>query len=325
MFSNPNSDPNQLPTQTAFSQQRIDAWRPLFTPAVVVSCLFVLGIIFSGFGIYLYLTFQKQVDVEVRYDDLMNGTDTIVPITVPKAMKGNDIWLFYKLTNFYQNHRRYMYSRSPAQLRGEYVGYNTLKSECDVWTSRGGSSDPKDLYLPCGAIALSFFNDTYQFVDNSITLLDAGISWRSDREKLFRKISSNYTEGIAWLEAMNETGFPNGQRNEHFIVWMRTASLPTFVKPYSRVSNPSIAAGTYYLNITNNYPIETFYGKKYILLTTLSPFGGKNMIYPYSYLVFGGLMFFFSIMILISRIFCSRTLGDTSYVIADPEKFDQFN
>lgn len=319
MFTNPNNDPNQLPTQTAFSQQRIDAWRPLLTPTVVVSSLIILSFIFSGFGVYIYLLAREQVEVQVRYDNIVSANNSIVEINVPKPMKGN-IWLFYKLTNFYQNHRRYMYSRSAKQLRGEYVGYSALKTECEIWTSRNDSSEPADWYLPCGAIALSFFNDTYSFVNNSITLLDAGISWRSDREKLFRKLSPDYTEGIKWLEDMNET-FPNGQRNEHFIVWMRTSSLPTFIKPYARSNNRTIAAGKYYLKVEDNYPVDTFHGEKYIILTSLSPFGGRNLIYGYSYMAFGGLMFFFAVVIMISRCICPRTLGDTSYIMADPEKF----
>ena len=47
----------------------------------------------------------------------------------------------------------------------------------------------------------------------------------------------------------------NGFINEDFIVWMRTAALPTFRKLYRLIErkndlHPTLPAGRYYLNIT---------------------------------------------------------------------------
>ena len=119
-------DPNSLPTQTAFSQQRIDAWRPLLTPKVVIIMLFILGTLFTVFGVVFYFVMKNSQQVSVRYDDIVEGKEwALVPLTVEKEMKGT-IWLFYKLTNFYQNHRRYIYSRSDKQLRGEFVKFDDM-------------------------------------------------------------------------------------------------------------------------------------------------------------------------------------------------------
>lgn len=308
------NDPNALPTQTAFSQQRIDAWRPLLTPVVVMLMLFVIGAVFTSFGVVFYFTCKNTEEVAVRYDNLVgNQTSAIVPITLDREMHGN-IWLFYKLTRFYQNHRRYIYSRSDSQLRGEFVDYADM-TDCDGFKSVNDSKEMKDWYLPSGAIPLSFFNDSYSFVEENISILEAGISWRSDREKLFKKLSPKYTEGVRWLE--NNTYFPNEIRNEHFIVWMRAASLPTFLKPYARINTRTMPAGTYHINITNNYPLELFKGEKWLVLTTLSNIGGKNPILGWSYIIFGCTMFFFMFVVMISHIFFPRTLGDTSYLIAD--------
>ena len=43
--------------------------------------------------------------------------------------------------------------------------------------------------VPCGLIAWSLFNDTYNFSrgDTSLTVNKKGISWKSDREKTFGK------------------------------------------------------------------------------------------------------------------------------------------
>ena len=64
------------------------------------------------------------------------------------------VLLYYKLTNFYQNHRRYVKSLDQNQHRGDHVSTSTLKSgNCDPL----GVIDDKAVY-PCGLIANSLFN-----------------------------------------------------------------------------------------------------------------------------------------------------------------------
>lgn len=65
------------------------------------------------------------------------------------------VLLYYKLTNFFQNHRRYVKSIDLNQLKGSYVSVSTLNSgDCKPITS---TSDGKAVY-PCGLIANSLFN-----------------------------------------------------------------------------------------------------------------------------------------------------------------------
>ena len=69
------------------------------------------------------------------------------------------VFQYYKLTNFYQNNRRYVQSLDTSQLQGAYVDVNTLS---------GGNCKPlavtsdgtKGIY-PCGLIANSVFNGTF--------------------------------------------------------------------------------------------------------------------------------------------------------------------
>ena len=64
--------------------------------------------------------------------------------------------MYYSLTNYYQNHRRYVKSRDDKQLRGEDVSYSGLThSDCAPFVGNGTSKLP---YAPCGAIANSMFN-----------------------------------------------------------------------------------------------------------------------------------------------------------------------
>lgn len=64
------------------------------------------------------------------------------------------VFLYYKLTNFYQNHRRYVKSYDPSQLRGDNKSPSALnKGDCKPLAEING----KAIY-PCGLIANSIFN-----------------------------------------------------------------------------------------------------------------------------------------------------------------------
>ena len=66
------------------------------------------------------------------------------------------VFLYYSLTNYYQNHRRYVKSRNYQQLRGEDQSYWSLyRGDCTPFV---GNSSISKLYAPCGAIANSMFN-----------------------------------------------------------------------------------------------------------------------------------------------------------------------
>ena len=121
-FNTPLRDENGAPMQTVFSQQRTEAWRPLFTPVVVILLLFGSGILLVVLGSFFYLLSANIVEVDYRYDDYCaanfpNSSQCILPIKLPKDINGR-AFLLYRLTNFYQNHKRYITSRSDAQLRG---------------------------------------------------------------------------------------------------------------------------------------------------------------------------------------------------------------
>ena len=66
------------------------------------------------------------------------------------------VFIYYSLTNYYQNHRRYVKSRSDTQLRGADISYSSLlSSDCAPFI---GNSTSSKAYAPCGAIANSLFN-----------------------------------------------------------------------------------------------------------------------------------------------------------------------
>jgi hypothetical protein len=77
------------------------------------------------------------------------------------------IFVFYEIHNFYQNHRRYIKSKSATQLAGDEISLNDAKTACEPvytnkqmgvkfsWDSKPLNED--DVASPCGLIAKSYF------------------------------------------------------------------------------------------------------------------------------------------------------------------------
>ena len=61
--------------------------------------------------------------------------------------------MYYGLTNFYQNHRRYVKSRDEKQLLG-----NVEAKPSDDCAPFAEDPESGKYYVPCGAIANSLFN-----------------------------------------------------------------------------------------------------------------------------------------------------------------------
>jgi hypothetical protein len=113
------------------------------------------------------------VELSHRYDDAIPpGQSGFVDFQVVSAMKA-PVYVYYELSNFYQNHRRYVKSRDDDQLAaGNSVktGASAYSANCDPrstssYTAPDGTVTEKQLY-PCGLVALSVFNDTFVLSHN---------------------------------------------------------------------------------------------------------------------------------------------------------------
>ena len=81
------------------------------------------------------------------------------------------VYIYYQLENYYQNHRRYVKSRSYEQLSGTWLSADDLEDDCDPVVTNadmdqnvsvtGETLEPDVAAFPCGLIAKSFFNDTW--------------------------------------------------------------------------------------------------------------------------------------------------------------------
>ncbi|KAG0366519.1 hypothetical protein BGZ54_005229, partial [Gamsiella multidivaricata] len=222
-----------------------------------------------------------------------------IDLTIPVDLQP-PVMMYYKLTHFYQNHRRYTKSLDYKQLRGEASSVEAIKSR------KGCNLQNNELVYPCGLIANSMFNDTIsdlfvaaptdgtQSAGVNYNFGDTGIAWSSDREKYGKTGYQDLTEilpPVNWRPrypgGVYSANFPPPDLSvdEHFQVWMRTAGWPTFLKAYGRNDNDVLKAGNYTMSIDMNFPIDTYGGKKYIVITTLGATGGRNNFLGIGYIV----------------------------------------
>lgn len=106
-----------------------------------------------------------------------------------------------------------------------------------------------------------------------------------------------------------------GVKNEHFIVWMRTAALATFRKLYGKI-NSNIAKGTTLtFSINANFAVDRFEGKKWLVIAETNWFGGKNPFLGNCFIVVGSLCLAIGGALLGKLIYMGpRKLGDTSFL-----------
>lgn len=188
----------------------------------------------------------------------------ILSITIPNDINP-PVLFYYRLTNFYQNHRRYVKSVDLPQLKGDIRTAGDLSSgDCDPLAVAPNNKP----YYPCGLIANSMFNDTFGnlTLDNAVQDSDGdeidsynmtthGTSWSHEGD-LYGKTDYKLEDVVPppnWQEqypnGTYQNELPNLHTWEQFQVWMRTAGLPTFSKLYMRNDNDVLRAGTYRLKV----------------------------------------------------------------------------
>lgn len=253
---------------SAFKQQKLSAWQPILTVGTALPTFFLIGVAFIPVGIGLLISSYQVQEYEIDYtsclksDNVTRCSEFIAKhpnencnCTIKIHLKNDfkrDVFVYYGLTNFYQNHRRYVKSRDDYQLLGNI---HSNGKDCAPFQNR---IDPADNVLkpivPCGAIANSLFNDTFhleQISGNPVPLLRTGIAWATDHNRFqnpktigptFNDLANAFNGTIRpfnWRKNVYELDTKlisnDGLQNEAFIVWMRTAAFPTFRKLYARI------------------------------------------------------------------------------------------
>ncbi|KRX44572.1 Cell cycle control protein 50B [Trichinella murrelli] len=304
-----------------FRQQKLNAWQPILTAGSVLPTFFVIGLAFIPIGVALLIASNNVQELVIDYTDcVMEEKLCKDEISDPTKIMENPpcrclvafelhhdfsapVYIYYGLSGFYQNHRRYVKSRDDVQLLGNP---KHVSSDCFPFQY----AENEIPIAPCGAIANSMFNDTflikYKIVDQSDAVVPLSydeIAWPSDLSKKFRNpdsvpLSAAF-EGTSkppyWRKPVYElsnVSSASGFQNESLIVWMRSAALPNFRKLHSRVLHVdnfanALPKGNYTVEITYNYPVASFDGRKRFIISNASWAGGKNSFLGIAYIVVG--------------------------------------
>jgi len=272
--------------QSRFKQQNLPAWRPVPTILSIVIVFAIFGILFIILGIVLLIYSNKVKSAEIEYTDCTLGQICNKQLTLENDID-SPVFVYYQLNGFFQNSRRYVKSKETDQLTGDDI---SVHDECEPaeknkemgfspsQTALDGSAlDPEAYAVPCGLMAKTFFNDTFSFSIGStdLTVDETNIAFDKDK-KLY---DENPDRSKQWMD----------MTNEHFLVWMRPSGLPNPKKLWGRIDRDLKQGEKIDIAINNNYDVSHYKGKKKIVLSNATKFGGKNKFLGISYIVVGAL------------------------------------
>ncbi|KAK9804360.1 hypothetical protein WJX72_009200 [[Myrmecia] bisecta] len=288
-----------------FAQQDLKGWSPIITGNAVVAFFFLSGCVLIGLGVAVLIASLGVKEVKATYtsvgpmaglsrqqqQDLLwsnsgDGVPATVNLTIPEALTP-PIYVYYELSDFYQNHKRYVRSRDNKQLAGKTPNPS---SQCDPQRFVGDDASRGSIN-PCGLTAWSNFNDTFLLSTSSgaaISIDDSHIAWHYDQDTLYGHFQPVNYNNFTQFRGGNTTSTQFLDEDQHFIVWMRPAAHKTFRKLYGQINQPLAKGTTVQVNITNRYNTYSFGGLKAVVLSTSSWVGGHNNFLGIFYLIIGG-------------------------------------
>uniref|UniRef100_A0A4W5MUJ8 Cell cycle control protein n=1 Tax=Hucho hucho TaxID=62062 RepID=A0A4W5MUJ8_9TELE len=294
---------NKKPDNTAFKQQRVPAWQPILTAGTVLPAFFVIGLIFIPIGIGLYVTSNHVKEVEIDY----TGTDKsspcfdcsqsfswkstrrctcALPFSLEQPFESN-VFMYYGLSNFYQNHWRYVKSRDDSQLNGDPTSLMNPSKECEPY-----ARNEKNLRL----ISISILTDTLglYYIDPNgtriqIPLMKKGIAWWTDKNVKFKNPGGNPN----LTSAFQGTTKP--------INWRKPWKSPTVAVPSIAITIGTICwiltfimSPHFFCTIPYDYPVRRFEGRK------------RNPFLGIAYITVGSVSFFLGVVLIIHHKYGSR-------------------
>ncbi|KAK6587589.1 hypothetical protein RS030_91519 [Cryptosporidium xiaoi] len=312
-----------------FKNKKLESWNPIYTPNYLLFIYFVAGVVFIAVGVYLFMSSNSIIECEIKYEDSPGGgvtIDTVVEITSenckPSHIEGKklmyisgDVYIYYKLYNFYQNNRNYILNRSEKQLNGGIITDKNEISSCYPLIT----DENDNILLPCGIAANAVFNDTFTVFDGDGDLVDIDdstetITVYSDRVK-YKNPPEEYIRDNNISNWLPEDIFPGKIENPHFIVWMRNSAVSDFNKLYGKLtSNKNKIVLPIKIHIKNRYQCSIFNGSKHIVISQVKWFGGKNPYFGVLYIASGIAMLLFFVFFLVKNKTSISVPGDLRYL-----------
>ena len=254
-------------------------------------------------GVMLGVTLNIN-DLELRYDDTCGSssscTVTFVPSETLKKPK-----VYYKISNFYGNHRKYVKSMDYSQLRADSSAAGSkcspIKKNKDISSSLlavDGTTtlDPNSDANPCGLRAKYIFTDSFVLTKTgggTIAIDETKISHSIDRSSKFKHPSDYLTK--QWKDT----------EDEHLMVWYQVDAFSNFIKLWGKIDQNLEAGTNYTITITNSY-LNQDINSKAVFFSETNFLGGKNLTLGIMYLVAGIVFILFAVVAVFLEIIKQR-------------------
>ncbi|KAL2672420.1 hypothetical protein Neosp_013130 [[Neocosmospora] mangrovei] len=285
----------------------------------------------------------KRTNRPITFDQVTNNyTMCTIEFFLPEDVEP-PVLFYYHLTNFNQNHRKYITSRHKGQLEGKNASLSSIKDSCHPAQTRVAVQDGQEkIIYPCGAIPNSVFNDTFAIPKRILDASDsdsstqmiaynmstAGIATAQDKS-LYKPTSYTIPKTAGANDSMivpppnwaarYPRGYHNGNmfnpaEDEAFMVWMRTAASPSFAKLAMRNDDQPMKRGRYRLEMFSHFPIQKNGGKKTVIITSPSSGVSYNSFLGTAYMITGSISLILAVLLALSTARRQRELKDHVYL-----------
>lgn len=322
------------PSEHPFAQQKIPSVPFKISWWMVLTVTFTAGVILSILGVIALICSGSARQLRIQYDgDSSDGpmgtkseeihrhrcairsigstTSCTFDVTVAEDMEA-PISVFYLVEPFFQNYGQYVITVVQAELEG---GEPKESSRQKCKDTKSGKDASGQWMVPCGLMATSLFNDTFEILGmnggSAVAIDETGIAWESEVKRFDNPSDYGKRPNTSWLyNRYNMPGIQQGQKDEHFIVWMRPEALATTQKPYGTLQKSLKAGDRLTLRINASFPVESLDARKELVLTTLTSFGGRDHGLGVFLIVAGILCLVDGAVVLGIGLLCPRRLGE---------------
>ena len=267
-------------------RQELKSYTPEWTAKCSIIADFIIMLSCFSIGITMIYFSKRYSEIEIKYTTCYNDASNFdkihkicrIPFKIEKTLK-EPVYIYYKLENFYLNHRTLVESKSWKELRGEETNTEDDCKNSYLMSEMFSKNSPyyinhwnhtfseNDISSPCGLLGRSFFNDTYNITfpnGTCIKINEYNISNEYLKTKFFKR-RADY-QNRQWIDV----------ENEHFINWMNIETFHNFKKLWGKIDF-DLKPGNYNLIISNNYDIKKYDADKYFCISNTNAFGINNL------------------------------------------------
>jgi len=310
-----------------FMQQTLDVWQPKMHKYKSILCCSIIGVIMLVVGGGMYVSISGIVATDPVYyhtdvrPDCSIGSSCTVLVSIEKEMKP-PVYVYYRINNFFQNHRQFVISRDERQLRDLSIASpqtcTPLKLYGDLSNKIGfevpNSTETDKVLYPCGLPAVTAFSDELSAcvtpsggsACDPLTgddWLKDGIAAPSDAQHKYI-YDPNYDTTVL-TRANPRGGTIKALDDEDLVVWMRHAATSDFYKLHRQITTRTLNEGDVFnVTVYNDWDPTPFNGEKGIVLVTQHLLGGKNQAISVAWMLAGAVCLASAVYIALLTRFC---------------------